>query len=173
MIKHMKEMRTGPENPEAKEKKKGMSAQELLDELKKWKEKGVKKVQLIFESGPSEDPVSLEFLNIDEIDKAEGEILHCKIKGTAVEANFDASIVIGIKEWIGKSGQANDIYGNKIIEEVENEINNNRTISDKKFSEYKEATDIITGNAKRKGIGSNDIELNKKLWEANQDNVAS
>ncbi len=169
----MKEVEIGPENLEIKEEEKGMTAQELLDELKKWKKRGVKKLQLILKSGPSEDPVILESSNIDEINKADGEVLRYKIeteneetgKKTIVEARLYAPIVIDIKKWTrgeyaereldGKSGQANDVCWNKKMEEVEK----NRTIGDEEFL--------------KRDIGVNNVKPKKELWEVDRDNVAS
>lgn len=159
-IKHMKEAEISWENPETRGEKKGMNAQELLDELKKWKESGIKKVQLIFEFGPSEEPVNLECMDLNKAEIKGKEILTCKAKitdKTTVGVNFDASTVIGIKKWIA-SGQADDVRWNRKTEKAKK----NGTIDDEKFTEN-------TG----KGTGANDVELNKKLWEANQDNVAS
>lgn len=146
----------GAKTEKGTEEKKGMSAQELLDELKKWKEGGIKKVQLIFEFGASEEPVNLECMDLNKAKIKGGEILTCKAKitdKTTVGVNFDASVVIGIKEWIA-SGQANDVYWNK--------AERNRTIDD----------DVTTGKF-GKGIGANDIKMNKELRRTNPDDAAS
>lgn len=158
------------ENPEIKEEKKGMSAQELLDELKKRKESGIKKAQLIFKSGPSKEPVNLECMDLNKAKIKGEEILICEAeitKKTTVKVNFYAPLVIGIKEWIA-SGQANDVCWNRGIEEVKK----NRTIGDEEFAKHKKTTDVITGNAKG-GIGANDAGLNKELWKERRDNAAN
>lgn len=118
------------------EEKKGMSAQELLGELKKRKESGIKKAQLIFKSGLSKEPVNLECMDLNEAEIKGEEILICEAeitKKTIVKVNFYAPLVIGIKEWI-ESGQANDVCWNKKMEEVKR----NRTIGDEVFLKAQE-----------------------------------